>query len=179
MDEVGPYGILGRLAEVVVEPIVADGKSLGHLGHIQEVGRIPVNESRGIEHFLLGPGGIFLNTFCPVGVAEEEHPSENLAGDGVHTRPLDDSLAIREGVDDGAFVDDRRVHTRPDIVLRYVAHEGLLLAGAKVKTRVILLRKNCQAGKKHPCQEENQPSVTRHNHCKFMFFTLKSQAIEL
>ena len=179
MNQIGPYGILRRLAQVVVEPVVADGKSLGHLGHIQKVGRIPVHESRGAEHLLLCPGSVFFNSLSPVGVAEEEHPAENLAGDGVHTRALDDSPAKRKSVDDGAFVDYGRMHPGPDFVLGDIAHEGFLLACSQVEPRVILLRNPPQAGKKHPCQEENQPSVTRHHHCKFIFFTLKSQVIEL
>ena len=44
-------------AEGVVQPVVADREGVGHLGDVEEVGRVPVREAGGGQQLLAGAGG--------------------------------------------------------------------------------------------------------------------------
>lgn len=50
----------------VKQPVVADGQCVGHLGGVEEVGRVPVGEGGGREHLLAGPLGLAPVTVQPV-----------------------------------------------------------------------------------------------------------------
>ena len=123
-----PDGIAGRLRQIAVEPVIADGESRGHFRHIQEMGRIPVDEAGGVKHLLLGPCRTGLQPLRPVGIAQEKHSSEHLTGHRVHPRAFDNPFAERKRVDNGTFGHDGIVHTGPRIILPDVGHQGFLFS---------------------------------------------------
>ena len=66
----------GGFVQAVVQPVDADGERRGHLGHVEEVARVPVGEGRRGEH--LGLAAIQVLAFAGHAIRQPEvrHPPE-------------------------------------------------------------------------------------------------------
>ena len=86
--------ILG--AEGVVQPVVADGEGVGHLGDVQEVRRVPVREGGGSQQFLAGAGRPAPVAVQAVEQRQRHHPVQDGPADG--EQPWADQHALGGGL---------------------------------------------------------------------------------
>ncbi len=98
-----PYFLPRTFGKVVVEPVVADGNSHRHFGHVEEVAGVPVGEVSHGQHFFLGALQVLLVARSAVGVGKLEDPPQGFPRlveqppsnqNPLHGRLTDDSVTL-------------------------------------------------------------------------------------
>ena len=111
-----PDGLFGGVGKLTVQPVITDGHRHGHLSHIQEMGWIPIAESRDRQHFPFGTVQVFPVSGHSICVRQLEDPTDGFPGLIQQSSTDLDALKHGQVNDPVGFFQDGVMQGRPGLV---------------------------------------------------------------